>query len=481
MYIVAGAVILIYAGLYLAGNRIKYEGARNGIMGAFDRMSHVIHALYIKVFRRKNSKYTERASPSTVQCLEMLFPGEDLGEVKDRYVIQKVSMSLIIFLIGTVMCAAVKYTGDQEKQKYMNGEIDRGDYLEGSRLVNLTANIDGSEENYEIEIMPRKLSAEEIERALGEFLPKLESLLCGKNDSIDEVFLDVNLIERIDGFPFKVEWTSSDVSKIAMGSGRVKAVKEPEKVILTAKISYEDFRCEEEFVITIVPKPLSEEEANWESLGEMLVNSEKDSREKSTWILPEEYRGKSITWSGGNKDISVYILIAAIVVAVVVFFMMDKDLSGKVDERKKEMKRDYPDIVQKLALYIGAGMTTRAAFEKIAKDGDGQKSIYSEMLFAVRELQGGISEGNCYERFGRRTGLQEYIRLTTLLGQNLKKGSSNLIERLREEAEVSCKEKLLASRKIGEEASTKLLIPMVLMLVVVMIIIMLPAFSSMGI
>ena len=101
------------------------------------------------------------------------------------------------------------------------------------------------------------------------------------------------------------------------------------------------------------------------------------------------------------------------------------------------------------------------------------------MVYTCRELRSGISEGLSYEHFGKRTGLQEYIRLSALLTQNLKRGNSMLLERLREEADKSAEERLQQSKKLGEEAGTKLLVPMVLMLAVVMAIIMVPAFSNM--
>ena len=97
-----------------------------------------------------------------------------------------------------------------------------------------------------------------------------------------------------------------------------------------------------------------------------------------------------------------------------------------------------------------------------------------------RELQAGVSEGTAYENWGKRIGLQEYLRLSTLLSQNLKKGNSTLLLRLKEEAQKACTEQMQHSRKLCEEATTKLLLPMTLLLVVVMLIIMLPAFSSMG-
>jgi len=95
-------------------------------------------------------------------------------------------------------------------------------------------------------------------------------------------------------------------------------------------------------------------------------------------------------------------------------------------------------------------------------------------------MKSGVPESNAYERFGLRTGLQEYIRLGTLMAQNLKKGSSSLLERLQEEADRALAVRIQSGRKLGEEASTKLLVPMVMMLGIVMVMVMLPAFNSMG-
>ena len=46
----------------------------------------------------------------------------------------------------------------------------------------------------------------------------------------------------------------------------------------------------------------------------------------------------------------------------------------------------------------------------------------------------GVPEGgSIYENFGKRTGVREYVRLSTFLTQNLKKGSSTLLQQLKEE------------------------------------------------
>ncbi len=70
------------------------------------------------------------------------------------------------------------------------------------------------------------------------------------------------------------------------------------------------------------------------------------------------------------------------------------------------------------------------------------------------------------------------MRFSALLIQNMKKGRTDLIGMLKEESEDAFTLRKNEARKLGEEASTKLLLPMVMMLTVVMIIIMVPAYMS---
>ena len=84
----------------------------------------------------------------------------------------------------------------------------------------------------------------------------------------------------------------------------------------------------------------------------------------------------------------------------------------------------------------------------------------------------GTSEVIAYERFGRRVKLLPYLRFSSLIAQNVKKGSGELLNQLEERKELA--------KRLGEEAATKLLIPMVLMLLIVLSIIMVPGMLSFG-
>ena len=157
------------------------------------------------------------------------------------------------------------------------------------------------------------------------------------------------------------------------------------------------------------------------------------------------------------------------------------------EERKKQMIEDYPEVISKLTLYLGAGMTVKKAWRKITegymkeKEDENERYVYEEMRQTCHEMDSGVTEAEGYENFGRRCDLQIYIRLGALLSQNLRKGTKGLSELLKLESIQAFEERKARAKRLGEEAGTKLLLPMFLMLVEVLIIVIVPAFLNMQI
>ena len=100
------------------------------------------------------------------------------------------------------------------------------------------------------------------------------------------------------------------------------------------------------------------------------------------------------------------------------------------------------------------------------------------MASTLREMESGVSEALAYEGFGRRCRLQSYLKLGTLLGQNLRKGTKNLAGLLQEESREAFEDRKALAKRMGEECESKLLFPMLMMLLTVLILIMYPAVVS---
>ena len=118
-------------------------------------------------------------------------------------------------------------------------------------------------------------------------------------------------------------------------------------------------------------------------------------------------------------------------------------------------------------------------YKRECQNGSKKHYLYEEMLLTERQLDNGMNEAKAYELFGRRMGLLKYMKFSTLLVQNLKKGSADLLKILEYEAMDVLKERRENAKILGEQAGTKLLMPMVIMMAEVFAIIIFAAFQSM--
>ncbi len=153
-------------------------------------------------------------------------------------------------------------------------------------------------------------------------------------------------------------------------------------------------------------------------------------------------------------------------------------------QREKQMMADYPEIIAGLTVLTGAGLALPQAWIRLTEEYELSKSkkgvrwAYEEMGITARQIQNGISPGRAFGEYGRRIGLHAYIKLGNLLEQNMKKGTKGLSAMLQTEAYQAFEERKHQVRRLGEEISTKLLIPLFMMLGVVLIIILVPALRS---
>ena len=97
------------------------------------------------------------------------------------------------------------------------------------------------------------------------------------------------------------------------------------------------------------------------------------------------------------------------------------------------------------------------------------------MAHCLRRMKDGIGEKTAIEELGKYSDCKEYRKLSMLLSQNLMKGSKDLIISLENEEEAAFEMKKQRAIRAGEEASTKLLLPMSGMLFIVIVVLVIPA------
>ncbi len=481
MYVAAGIVVLLFLGLCVLSRKETIDVKVSVLLRWFYRI-----AVYLYKWACIH-QIPFLFNTQVEKDLEKLYPGQNKKQISMEYYVSKLAKSLMIGMVGVLLGVVVSIQARKNSLLEETNSVVRGTYEEGETEVEVECSLPSGVQKFKIQVGAKVFTEEEINKLYDAFCAEITEWIQGENVSLQEVSDNLNLKESYEGYPFFVEWKSSNIDVVHSDGTITICGEERQEVELRATISYEEWEWEKCFLVWVVPQPLSEEERLYQDIETLLVKSEMESRTQDRWSLPDSWQGEPLVWRRKLEDNGPVLAVCAMIVAISIFLLADKDLHDDVEKRRQKMKRNYPDVVHKLVLYLGAGMTIRGAFmrmveeyEQTQREGKPQNPIYEELLHTCRELKAGVSEGAAYEHFGKRTGLQEYIRLCTLLTQNLKKGNSTLLQRLREEAAKASLERIQYGKRLGEEAVTKLLLPMVMMLLVVMLMIMIPAFSSVG-
>lgn len=161
-------------------------------------------------------------------------------------------------------------------------------------------------------------------------------------------------------------------------------------------------------------------------------------------------------------------------------FLVDSSLEGEVLKRRQAIQMEFPEFINKLTLLVNAGMTISKAWEKIIRENQRKHVLYEEMDYAMAEIQAGKPEGMAYEGFARRCHVKEVTKFVSVIVMNLKRGGSEVVPVLREQGNECWEMRKNTARQLGEEASTKVLIPMMIMFLGIVLIVATPAVLSMS-
>ena len=101
-----------------------------------------------------------------------------------------------------------------------------------------------------------------------------------------------------------------------------------------------------------------------------------------------------------------------------------------------------------------------------------------ELEYAVNQIDSVLDEAIVYEDLGRRIGLNAYAGLMHQLSRNLKIGTKDLLGLMENELTAAMEIRKENAKRKGEEASTKLLFPMIVLLLIVMLMIVTPVLIS---
>jgi len=421
--------------------------------------------------------------------LERLHPGESGRKKYHEYCLRQKRLVCIFLLLGIIISIFVGLWNQTNKDmtNIETGELLRKEWGEGSYEVTLSAQIGEEKERITYVIEERQFTEEELNLMVVELTQKLPQIIKGKNENLSEVSEDLELPRQVQGYPFSINWKSSNY-RLLNAEGRIcteEIYADTEEVILTALLVYEEHCFQRKFPIRICEKEKTAETQREKQLLELLKRNDEQSRQNRLILLPKQLGEHVIDWKLIVPWQGGYLLLWGILGAAGVIFGMDYDLTKKDRARKEELIAGYPEFVSSMQLYLGAGLSLRNAFFRIGEDYRSQKQrngnmqfLYEEIMLACNLLENGLPECEVYRKWAERCDEAHYRKLGYLLISYHRQGNADILSRLEGELFDAWEEKRQIIRKAGEEAGTKLLFPMILMLLVVMLLILLPVYMS---
>lgn len=354
----------------------------------------------------------------------------------------------------------------------------------GSEVYHLKAAYQQKEYEMDLTIRERTLRDSEVLSAWEQAKNTLPNEILGSNPSADEVSTRLYFPKKLPGTNVDLIWMSSDY-RVIDHEGKVYRESVPSEgmvVTVTARLKYGTITEFFDIPIRVIKENGGTDIG--ELLQEQLEKSDADQSFESTMELPTDMGESPITFY--QKKSRTPWLFAGLLILFLCGLSVKWVSDGKQmrKEREDQLLRDYPDLVSKITLLMQAGLTLRSAWDRITEDyitsrkSDTTRYVYEEMRNTRNRLNAGVPEETAYEEFGRNCGNIRYLRLSSVLVQNLKKGTGGLVLLLRKEAAEAFADRRERVKQSGEEAGTKLLVPMAGILVLILAIIMIPAFMS---
>ena len=390
---------------------------------------------------------------------------------------------LLLFSILGFMTEALSLLG---KDQDISGQIARN--APGGGEFETEASVYFPEEEAEypviLTIPEQRYTKEKEVELIAAAKKEIKETFCGQNDSFEKIVEDPQIFESYQNGAVSAEWIFSD-DEIISEEGKIyqQAMKHSKEeiealVLLNCGETEDSFR----FSFQVIPLKKSRQDELAMKIQEHIALQEET---EAFVTLPDSIDGQNIKWREVKSFQSVELLGLGFLAAMAAAYAAKEKKEKQLQKRKRKLLLSYPEFVSKLSLLLGAGMTISGALRKMnqmylkrKKAGGREETVYEELNQMICELDNGMGELRAYQRFSDSCNLQPYRKLVSLLISGQKIGNYKLMEQLNEEADRVFLERKNTARRLGEEAGTKMLLPMMMMLVIVMGIVVIPAFLS---
>ena len=429
---------------------------------------------------------------------------ERLKQIKKR--------SIYCLVVGLVL-AVMSFLMNRESIYIRPYEIERSSY--GTQKTPYKLNIDAENlmdgMEFSVSVSPRKYEKEDADKI---FLEKMESLkisILADNTDFDHINTKLNFLNDLgDGVRASYAFNPQKGDKedfryyvkyqgLIDGNGYVKnenfKVDETCDGFIEIQLSTEIKNKEspyksEKFMlpVRVVSKTMNELESFRVAFKNAFDEKDKETINEDTIKLPEVVNNFRLRYKE-KLNLSFLLMPLFGILTALLLEARDKEVEKeKIKKRIRYLEIDYTQIITKILLYVSSGMTIRNSMIRLAdvyqkteidKNKYDERVAYKELVIVKNKLLGGYSEVKAYEEMAKNIGLRTYTRFLNIIIQSIKNGNKELKNILNMEVQDALYERKQHAKKLGEEAATKLVLPLMMMLAIIMVIIMVPAFMGM--
>lgn len=392
---------------------------------------------------------------------------------------KKQRLIIIIASLISILCIIAGIVYDSGLTRVELTTITRPKPYEEAENISFGVEVDGikadEELTYEGQIGVKKLEEGRIDEYLQNTLDTLEANMYREGEGKERVLTGLNIPVRLANNPVDISF-STDEGGILLDNGDLNfdLIKEKQSVTLKLTAAYGEREMSRSLVITVYPRTLTEEEKVKLAVKEKLDSAFADG-ENETITLPAEVDGKRVRAYFPKEEITGNLVGFALAAIICLFVVFNENNKRKIRDREEELKNGYTEFVGRFVILLGAGLNIPAIWRKLETGFASNKSLTEEIRLTLWEVGNGKTEREAYENFGKRIGGTQYAKFVSVINQSLKLGQGQLLSRLEAESEAAMFERRNKAKVMGEVADTKMLMPMMLQLVLIMLIIMVPA------
>ena len=154
---------------------------------------------------------------------------------------------------------------------------------------------------------------------------------------------------------------------------------------------------------------------------------------------------------------------AATGIAVLIYGLPRVILSSSANSRAQAIQNDLPDALDMMTMMISGGLTMEKSLQRVIGEFEStHPALATELAIVARQSEAG-SFNDALVAFSKRLALPDVSTLTTLMRQSNRLGGK-VVDALREYADTMRRTRHQKAEELGNKASLKLLLPVILCL-----------------